>query len=243
LSSKVLADTSIAVGPEAAAPRKARKGRRPPTLDESFDARAGELAAAITRAPDGRPMVRADVRAQLRARLAGLAAVAPRLADRLESHASARLLFLYAKLPKVQRLGMEKTRPSELEVRAWAHYAAASADPGGIEDRLADGSVSPEDREVMQALYPERYAAIVGAIMERLPSLRVKLGHQQRLALSIFTGVPVDPAMEPRILATLQAQFANEPGSEGGTQAPTPQPAFGSVTKPEPTPAQAHASA
>ena len=36
----------------------------------------------------------------------------------------------------------------------------------------------------------------------------------------------------------VQRDFTEEPGTEGGTQAPQPQPAFGSVKKPEYTPAQ-----
>jgi hypothetical protein len=54
----------------------------------------------------------------------------------------------------------------------------------------------------------------------------------------MFSGVAVDPALDPKVLAILQGSFANEEGSEGGTEAPRPEPQFGSVTKPEPTPAQ-----
>jgi hypothetical protein len=44
--------------------------------------------------------------------------------------------------------------------------------------------------------------------------------------------------MDPRVLRILQGTFTAEEGSEGGTQAPRAQPQFGSVTKPEATPAQ-----
>jgi hypothetical protein len=82
------------------------------------------------------------------------------------------------------------------------------------------------------------YADIQRQIIEKLPALRAQLPYSRRLALSIFSGVPVDPAMDPQVLAILQGSFSAEQGTEGGTQAPRAQPAFGSVTKPEPTPAQ-----
>jgi hypothetical protein len=44
--------------------------------------------------------------------------------------------------------------------------------------------------------------------------------------------------MDPHVLATLQASFTEEPGTEGGSQAPKAAPAFGSVKNQEATPAQ-----
>ncbi len=126
-------------------------------------------------------------------------------------------------------------------MRTFARYAAAVEDPAGIEERLAAGSVTPEDAEVMREVYPERLAEIQRQITAGLSELRETLPYARRLSLSIFSGVPVDAAMNPRILGQLQSSFANEDGSEGGTKAPTPSPQFGSVTSkaaPEPTPAQ-----
>jgi hypothetical protein len=94
----------------------------------------------------------------------------------------------------------------------------------------------------MKTVYPEMHADITNQIVAKLPELRQQLPYQRRLALSMFSGVPVDPAMDPRILSSLQGNFTNEPGSEGGTQAPTPQPAFGSVKAEKPTPSQARSA-
>ncbi len=111
-------------------------------------------------------------------------------------------------------------------------------DPGGIEERLASGQVTPEDAEVMREVYPERYANIVASIVEQLPKLRGTLPYSRRLALSIFSGVPVDAAMNPRILSVLQQTYTTEEGSEQGTQAPKPKPAFGSVKSQDATPSE-----
>jgi hypothetical protein len=125
-----------------------------------------------------------------------------------------------------------------MEMRKTARYMAAIEDPIGIVERLSNGAITPEDAEVMREVYPEMYADIQQQIMAKLPTLQKTLPHQRRLALSIFSGLPVDPAMHPRILETLQASFTDEPGTEGGMQAPTPQPQFGSVKNQEATPAE-----
>lgn len=125
-----------------------------------------------------------------------------------------------------------------MEMRTFARYAAGVEDPGGIEERLAAGSVTPEDAEVMRAVYPERMAEITRQIVEKLPELQASLPYARRLALSVFSGVPVDAACHPRIMRVLQASFTEEPGSEGGLQAPMPQPAFGSVKNQDATASQ-----
>ena len=55
------------------------------------------------------------------------------------------------------------------------------------------------------------------------PTLRATLPYERRLALSMLTGVPVDPSLDPRILATLQADYAAEPEPSRAV------PQFGSV--------------
>ena len=90
----------------------------------------------------------------------------------------------------------------------------------------------------MREVYPEMFADIQRQIVEQLPTLRQTLPYQRRLSMSIFSGIPVDASLDPRVLGILQRSFANEKGTEGGMQAPVAQPAFGSVKAPEPTPAQ-----
>lgn len=240
VATKVLEHTRFSPAPLTS---KREEKKTPATLEDHFEERANELAAAVEPGLDGRPKVRADVRQQIAGRLSPIASMSPHVADRLETHAVRRMEFLAARLPKATQIGMTRIRPAEMAIRAWARYVAAADDPGGIEERLADGTVTPEDAEVMRELYPDRMAEIVRMIAERLPTLRATLPYHRRLALSIFTNQPVDAAMDPAILSVLQASFDEEEGSEAGTQAPRPQPAFGSVKKsvPAPTPAQERA--
>ena len=234
LASKVLAAFADAGKPSA--PRRAA-----PTIQDHYEMAVARIAPMVQPGPAGKPVVRPAVRKnQIAPRLAPIAVYDSRLADQMETHAVRSIEFLADKMPKVTQLGMMRSLPSDAVIRAWARMVDAVNDPGAVEERVAHGTVTPEDREVMQALYPARYADYKRQIIERMDEVR-KLPHQRRLALSIFTGVAIDSTMDPRILDALQAPFAAEPGTEGGTQAPVPRPAFGSVKKPDATPAQRRA--
>ena len=238
LASQVLASVRFAPPvPE----RRGDKPTRATTLTDHYDARAAEIGRVTAPGPDGRPHVTEAARAAIGQRLAPIAAVAPHVADRLESAAVRRLEYVALKMPRSTQIGMTRLRPNELAIRSWARTLAAADDPGGIEERLAEGTLTPEDAEVMRALYPDRLADFVRQVVERLPELRASLPYHRRVMLSILTGAPVDASLDPRILGAIQAQYASEPDTEGGTQAPRPRPAFGSVKKPEATPAQQRA--
>jgi hypothetical protein len=244
VASKVLGSVRYSQAQEEkrAAKAKGRKAKAP-TLPEAFRARADEIRKSVEPTPDGNVQMRMDVRQQIASRLSPIRAANPIMADRLEAIAAKRIEFLASKLPRKpdlpgMSLGPDTWQPSDMEMRAFARYVAAAEDPHGVVERLADGSVTPEDAETMKTVYPEMYADIQRQIMMQLGELRAKLPYNRRLALSIFSGVPVDPALDPRVLAALQGTYAQEPGTEGGIQAPRAEPAFGSISKPQGTPSE-----
>jgi hypothetical protein len=241
LATKVLGAVRYAEPePEALRPPPTPKGRS--ELAAAYHDRANELRAQTQYATDGTVVMRPDKRAKMADRLDPVRQISHLLADRLETLAARKVEFLAAKLPRRPDLGPIPTgpdhwQPSDMEMRTFARYAAAAEDPDGIVDRLAAGSITPEDAEVMRAVYPEKYAQITTHIAAHLPELRATLPYQRRLALSIFSGVPVDPAMQPEILSVLQAQF--DPGpDDSSAEPPRPQPQFGSVKTEAATPAQ-----
>jgi hypothetical protein len=241
LASKVLNSVRYSDKKERAPGPKSN--RKPATLADSFKAREREIREQIEPGPAGEPLMRPAARARVAARLAPIAAAQPTLADKLESMAARRIEFLASKLPKRPDIagvpaGPDNWRPSDMEMRAFARYVAAVEDPHAVIERLASGQITPEDVEAVKTVYPELHADVTQQVIRELPTLRQKLPYQRRLALSMFTGVAVDPAMSPEILAVLQGSFTDEPGTEEGTQAPRAQPAFGSVSKEVATPAQ-----
>lgn len=230
----------------AYAPRGAANDNEDRSLPALYRARTKEIKSQTMYAPDGSTIMRPEARQAMASKLSAIRAVAPIAADRVETLAARRLEFLSSKIPRRPDIdgipmGPDHWQPSEMEMRTFARYAAAVEDPHGVIERLAHGTITPEDAEAMRAVYPEMVADVQASITKGLPQLRKTLPYSRRVALSIFSGVPVDAAMKPEILAVLQGGFENEEGTDGGTQAPTANPQFGSIKKsaPEPTPSQA----
>ncbi len=243
LATKILARVRYAESDE----RDLKPENMPKGLPALYKARAAEVRSQVAYDETGKLRMRIEKREAMANRFAAIRAQDPVAADMLETLNARKIEFLADKLPRrpdlgVMQTGPDRWQPSELDMRTWARYAAACEDPGGVEERLADGTITPEDAEAYNAVYPERAAHLKQQIIAQLPTLRASLPYKRRLALSIFTGAPVDAAMTPQIFAVLQASFALEPGSEGGTQAPLAKPAFGSISKTEPTPSQARSA-
>jgi hypothetical protein len=216
-------------------------------LASLYKRRSDEIKSQTEYMADGKAAMRPEARAQMAKQLEAVAAVDPKAADQLETVGARKMEFLANKMPRKPDiagvpLGPDKWQPSELEMRAFARYVSAVEDPAAIVERLAHGTITPEDAEAMRTVYPEMFRSIQSQIISGLPSLRKQLPYDRRVALSIFSGVPVDAAMHPKVLGVLQGQFADEQGSEQGTQAPAAAPQFGSISKPEPTAAQERAS-
>ena len=218
------------------------------SLPALFKQRTNEVKAQVMRQPDGSFAMTPSARQQMATNFDGIRMANPILADRLEELSARRLIWLAGQIPRRpdingMQIGPDNWQPSDLEMRSWARKAAAAEDPYGVLDRIASGAVSPEDVMTMRAVHPEILADYRDQVSHRLPELQKALPYNRRLALAIFTGMPVDPAMHPQVLGVLQAQFPSEPGSAGGTQAPKPVPQFGAIRKsPDaPTPAQTRA--
>jgi hypothetical protein len=241
LATRVLASVRY-----AAADKKREAAEEPTTLPGLFKARTDEIKSQVHIAADGTFQMRPDARAAMAAKFDGIRAADPRAADQLETAGARRIEYLASIIPRFPdygtvQIGPDHRRVPELAMRSWARSAAAAEDPYGVLDRVAHGTLTPEDVLTMRAVHPEILRAYTGQVTAALPTLRAKLPFERQLTLSMLTGVPVTPAMHPRVIAYLQAQFAGEPGSQGGTQAPLAQPAFGSIKKSidQPTPAQA----
>ena len=207
------------------------------TLQSAYKARSAEILSQVTMGPQGITM-RPGARRKLSERLSGVRAASPRLADHIETVANRKISFLANKLPKRpdflrHTTGPDRWQPSNAEMRKFAGYVAALDDPGAVEERLADGSLSPQDAEAYRAVFPEKYADLQRTIAEQLPELQAALPYAKRVSLSIFSGVAVDPSLDPRIFARIQSQYTEEPGTEAGTSAPKPMPQFGSIKSPE----------
>lgn len=208
-----------------------------------FHRRSEEVRSLVSTGPDGKAVARPEVRQAVADHLTGIGVVNPVLADHIETVAARRVEFLADKMPRRpdmagMPIGPDRWRPSDMEMRQWARYVAAVEDPYATMERLVGGTLTPEDAEVMRTVYPEMLADLTTQIITSLATLRTSLPYHRKIALSILTGVAVDPAMDPRVLGKLQATFADEPGTEGGIAPPKAAPQFGSLKAEKSTPAQ-----
>lgn len=238
--------TKVLSGLRYAANAKEPEAGATQALPEVYKARTDEIKQQTQYDANGIPRIRPPVRQAIADRLKPVRMVDPILGDRLETLAVRRLEYLSSLIPRrpdyggIGMGGPDKWHPSDMEMRSWARSAAAVEDPSGIEQRIIHGAITPEDAAAYWAVYPERARHLLQSYLTEIPKMTKPLPYARQLALGIFVGKPLTPAMHPRVLATLQAQFPAEPGSAGGTQAPKAAPQMGSIKKsPDaPTPAQ-----
>jgi hypothetical protein len=241
--------TKVLMAASFAPPETDRRGDplpAPKTLVGAYKAREREILSQVESGPNGKPVMTMAARRQLGDRLAGVTAVAPALADKLEAAMARVVEYLADKLPKrpdmgAMQLGPDHWQPSDIQMRTFARVVSAVRDPGGVEERLASGMLTPEEAEAYRDVWPERFADVRRKLIEMLPAMRGRIPFERRLALTIFTGVPLDPSLSPPLIRTMQSMYELEPGTEAGTQPPVAQPAFGSMSKEQPTPAQRRA--
>jgi hypothetical protein len=230
-ATKILSTVRYApdAAPASSSAAPAKTNAKPPTLDAAYKARTAEIKSQTAYDTTGVPRLRPEARAAMAERLKPIRATNPILADRMETLATRRIEYLSSLIPRRPEIagvqvGPDHWQPSDMEMRGFARSAAAVEDPLAVLERATHGSVTPEDAGALRAVYPEMLADFTTRVAGELPALRHSLPIARQTALSILTGTPVNPAMDPAIMSVLQAQFQYEPGP-----APTAQPQFGSV--------------
>lgn len=207
-------------------------------LVNEFRARARELNALTQRTPEGGFTVRMQAREALNQRLAALWAMDPDFANGVEKTHNARLEFLASKLPRNPapphlQIGPDTWEPSRAQLAKFARYMEAVERPERVVQRLATATITPEDAEVLKAVYPQMYEQVRGQVMDNMASVRRRLPYEKRLALSIYLDVPVDPAVTPEAITVYQGLYAQGQAQQPGTSAgPPPRKAFTSSEKP-----------
>ena len=235
-----------------AAPEPASRGEtpsEPKTLPALFKARTDEIKSQTAYNAQGIPKMRPAAREAMARTFNGIRAQDPLLADQLETLAARRIEYLSSLIPRrpdfgTPQIGPDTWHPPSMAMRSFARSAAAAEDPDGVEARAIHGGLSMEDVRTYHAVYPERAQSFTGQIMSDLAVTKRALPYKQRLTLGMLIGRPIDPTSTPRIKNYLQAMYASEVGSQGGTAAPKATPKFGSVAKSldQPTPAQSRAA-
>jgi len=207
-----------------------RPGKSKDAMVNDFRARARELDAVTERTPEGGMTVRMRARGDLHGRLAALWDINPDAANAIEMTHNKRLEFLATKMPRNAapphlRIGPDTWEPSKAQLAKFARYMDAVERPESVLERMAVGTLTPEDAEVMKTVYPAMYEDARSQIMDRLAEVQTSLPYQKRLALSIYLDVPVDPAVTSEALGVYQGLYqqeqAQQPGGMPGKKAPS----------------------
>lgn len=162
----------------------------------------------------------------------------PGVGDKVQAQVMRDAEFLMSKAPKdpghLQTLGKSKWRPDELAVRRWSRYVQAVIDPQSVIDGVADGTISPQAAEALRVLRPAMFQELQREIFEQQDQLRENTTFDQRLRLSVLSGVPVESAARSDYRMFIQQQYAERAQKQGQQSGPGP----GAVKPEQPTQAQ-----
>lgn len=143
-----------------------------------------------------------------------LADVAPTVAKEMLVTAQAAAQFLYAVMPKnpagpqMLEAFAQPWEPSRYELERFSRYAGAIERPDSLLVDLKNGTLTREQVDAAQAVYPKLIADLQRRMMDRLSAYEKPLDYRQRLGLSILFGKPIGGAGDPGKLNLIQQAHA-----------------------------------
>ena len=131
---------------------------------------------------------------------------APDAAQAVHTTISRALAFLESKLPRPEPAGplAGLRTPSAAEMATYRRYAEAVEKPQRLLAQAAAGRVTPEAVEAVATVYPELFAQMQNAIMDKLADVKGVVPYQQRLALSLILGQDLDGSSLPQAVQANQ---------------------------------------
>ncbi len=153
-------------------------------------------------------------------RLETLNQVAPETAGELSAKITNGIEFLRSKLPFDPKEGQymnpafRNWKPSRLEMSKFERYVTAVEDPMSVVERFGSGIVDREGIETLQAVYPEIYTELQGAVVNKVAELKEPLSYRKRLELKAVLGLTLDPTLDAESISRLQGTFMTQAGPE-----------------------------
>jgi hypothetical protein len=160
--------------------------------------------------------------------LEALSAGAPETAAAIETTLGRAAAFLASKLTAVTQGNPFSGSPGHVnpqEVDRWLRYRGAILAPGKAVKRILDGTVTHEEIEALEAVYPRHMEQLRQGAMDACADAAGRgdpLPYQARLSLSRALDIPLDDMLTPERIAAVQALYAT---------APQPDPAPRTATK------------
>ena len=184
--------------------RGGQKAVSPPELS-SYARKAAEVQRAVTDP--------STLATRIGGNLGDLRTRAPKLADAMTETALSGLALLRDKMPPAipgdpMNPNAKPPMPPPAQREQWLRYYHAVKDPDGVVDDLRDGRLSIEGVEVLQQVYPEKYASIQRTTFDAMANGKLKnLTHQQRIGLGMMLQLPTDNSLDPSYILARQSAF------------------------------------
>lgn len=149
---------------------------------------------------------------------------APEIADHMASIGSTAAAFLASKAPQNPYIGNTLTphlhdwSPSRAEISTFRRYADCVFHPLSTLNHLSDNTISHEEIETLQTVYPRIYDQISREAANQLTELKRPLPYSKRVTLSQLLGVPYDSSLQPEMVAAFQqSHLLSQAQEQGGS--------------------------
>ncbi len=152
------------------------------------------------------------------------------LADSMESTITGHLTALAQAMPTdpgtMMMLGQSMWKPTDRQLYEFTMTAMGTLHPLETIHGIASGLVPPQAVQALRESNPETFAMFQKAVINRVDDIRANSTYDQRIALGLAFGVPLDPTTDPRYVAFMQSTHAAETMKQaagGAAESKTPQ--------------------
>jgi hypothetical protein len=139
---------------------------------------------------------------------------APQAAEAFEAASQQALRYLDQTMPKAlvppSLVNTRKFKPSDMEMSKFVRRVEAAMNPLKVLDDLRDGTLTREQVETLDAVYPEYMGKIRQRVVESLTEKQREFPYQAKLKLSLLLGMELDPSLSASSIQALQSTYQQQ---------------------------------
>jgi len=143
---------------------------------------------------------------------------APNIADAFNGKLTNAMQYLNAQLPKPltppNPLIKQDFKPSDAAISAFERKLHTIMDPFSAIDDMKNGSLTSDQVQALQSVYPKLYEQMQTRIINHISSNEKTVPYGARLKLSLMMGAPLDPSLSPQSIQAYQSTYAQEEAAE-----------------------------
>jgi hypothetical protein len=153
-----------------------------------------------------------------------LAVAAPETAGALSMVGQNAIQFLASKMPKRQSYPGVVPRPwhpSSMEMHKFERYIGAIENPKAVINNFANGRMSREESEALQAVYPNLFTRLQENVIANIKHSGQHMNYQKKMQMGVLLNLVTDPSLAPENILSLQANFTKPPEQGSGMVTPS----------------------